>query len=111
MKISLQTGTITGSELFRLVCRGWFAGILAIFFPTFLLFGFLIVLPCYNSELKPLEYVSGLFLLPLIAAGQALMLGVMVVFGVKVWPPQPPLGPSGSSNRLEGDEGSPRASG
>ena len=111
MRISVQSGAITGSELFRLVWRGWFVGVIAIFLPTFLLFGFTIVVPGYHSELRPAEYFLGLLVLPFIAAGQALIVGALVSLGLKIRPPRELPTTKSSNNSLEGDAGNSRASG
>ncbi|WP_153067377.1 hypothetical protein [Steroidobacter cummioxidans] len=98
MKIQLESGVLSGTDVFRLVWRGWFFGVMAIFLPLFLAFGILIVLPGYTKQ-SPAEYFLSLFLLPLIAAGQGA--GAFVLFGLRVRPPRvrPDLANGSGSNK------------
>ncbi|MEM7430384.1 MAG: hypothetical protein AAF351_00465 [Pseudomonadota bacterium] len=83
MSIPTSSGQIASSELFKLVWRGWFIGVLVIMGPLFAL-GALISAFGYGEW----ELLIGLILVPLIAAGQGVVAGVLVLFGLKVSPPK-----------------------
>jgi hypothetical protein len=69
------------------VWRGWFAGLLVIFLPFWLL-GVVVFLIGGNWTQMP-QMLGGLVALPLIAAGQGVLAGGLVLLGLKVWPPKP----------------------
>ncbi len=86
MKIKAGNKELTGTELFHLVFRGWFAGVTAIFVP-FLFLGLLVsVLP--DNDESAVGMMLGVFMVPFIAAMQGLMIGALVLFGLKIWPPK-----------------------
>jgi hypothetical protein len=75
---------ITDGELFRLVWRGWFAGLLVLFVPIWLLALIVMAFQGDWSDLVPVA--SGIILLPVIAAGQGLIIAGMIWLGLRVWP-------------------------
>ncbi|GJM05204.1 MAG: hypothetical protein DHS20C09_11950 [marine bacterium B5-7] len=66
-------------KVFKLVWRGWFVGVSAIFTPLFILG--LLVEPSF--EAVPLY---GVILVPVIAAFQGVMAGGLVCLGLAIWP-------------------------
>ena len=73
-------------NIFGLVWRGWFAGLLVIFLPFWLL-GTVACLVTGNWD-QLVQLLLGLVMLPLIAAGQGVMAGGLILLGLKVWPPK-----------------------
>ena len=74
------------SNVFSLVWRGWFAGVLVIFLPLWLLG--IVVLVISGSWGQVLPMLGGLLMLPLIAAGQGALIGGLVLLGLHIWPPK-----------------------
>lgn len=77
---------ISRSSLFKLVFRGWFSGVLVIFVPIGVLAIVAIVLRGSWDQL--FEALLGLAMMPLIAAGQGVVAGGLVVLGLTVRPPK-----------------------
>ena len=73
----------TSPSMFGLVWRGWFAGLLVIMLPLWL---FATVAGLLTGQPRAMQMLAGIVLLPLIAAGQGVMVGGLVVLGLKVWP-------------------------
>ena len=76
----------TPASFFGLVWRGWFAGVLVIFMPIWLVATIGVAVSGNWAELWP--FLSGLLMLPMIAALQGLIAGGLVVLGLRVWPPK-----------------------
>lgn len=84
MKGVASHSIFTEGELFRLVWRGWFAGVLVLFVPVWLL-GLIVLMAQGNwGELVPAAI--GIVLLPIIAAMQGVLAGGLVWLGLLVWP-------------------------
>ena len=73
----------TRPSMFGLVWRGWFAGLLVIMLPLWLL---ATIAALVTGERGAVQMLGGIVLLPLIAAGQGVLVGGLVVLGLKVWP-------------------------
>ena len=84
MRISINDKELTGSELFSLVWRGWFFAILAILIPAILIAGFMAFLPGTNIGIS--ELFISILLVPVIAAGQGVLAGCIVLFGLLIKP-------------------------
>lgn len=82
---TLELGALR-SGLFRLVWRGWFAGVLVIFIPIWLLA--LIVLALQGNWRALVPAAGLLILMPVIAAVQGVMFSGLVWLGLTVWPPR-----------------------
>ena len=78
-----QASQLSGSDVFRLVWRGWFAGVLSIFVPIWAIAVIVVVVSRSWEELAPA--VVGLILLPIIAAMQGIIVGGVVTLGQVVW--------------------------
>lgn len=112
MTESASTTRSEDTKAFALVFRRYFKAVTIIFGLAFLLFGFLAVLPGYSS-FGALEYLSSLWKLPLIAAGQALIVAAIAVLVRKLRRSRSGTHGPGvrSNNSLERDAAKPRASG
>ncbi len=71
-----------GNEFFKIIWRGWFYGILVIFLPFFTVAA--LVVGFGAGKWEALLYV---LMVPLIAAGQGVIAGWLVLLGLKVRPP------------------------
>ncbi|MGB5628647.1 MAG: hypothetical protein WBM57_04720 [Woeseiaceae bacterium] len=82
MKIKLGNATATGNEIFKVVWRGWFYGVLVIFLPFFTVAALIIGFGAgkWEALLYPI-------MVPLIAAVQGAIAGWLVLLGLKVRPP------------------------
>lgn len=69
------------SFIFKMVWRGWFVGATIIFIP-------LIMLTIMLSPEAPKSILLSVFLIPLIAALQGLIVGGLVILGLTIWPPK-----------------------
>ncbi|MEZ5615987.1 MAG: hypothetical protein R3E35_12320 [Rhodocyclaceae bacterium] len=69
------------SAVFKFVWRGWFVGVSVILTPVLLLVSIL------NPDV-PKEMVFAVALVPVIAAMQGVMVGGIVVLGLKLWRPK-----------------------
>lgn len=101
MQLPVRNTYISGSELFRLIWRGYFIAITSIFLVTFLVFGTAAMYSGAEPGMKLSEFALGLFLVPVIAAGQGLIIGGVVLFGHFLKPPRSSLAsrdPSSASN-------------
>lgn len=67
--------------IFKLVWRGWFVGVSALFTPLFLF-------AALFSPHAPREMLFSVPLIPVIAAMQGVMAGGLVVLGLTIWPPK-----------------------
>jgi hypothetical protein len=65
--------------IFKMVWRGWFAGVTAIFTPLFILVAIL-------SPETPKQMLLAVPLIPLVAAVQGAMFGGLVILGLTIWP-------------------------
>lgn len=88
MQLPIRDGFISGSELFRLIWRGYFIAISSIFLVTLLVFGTAAMYSGAEPGMKLSEFALGLVLVPVIAAGQGLIIGGVVLFGHFVKPPR-----------------------
>ena len=68
-------------SIFKFVWRGWFVGVTAVFLPLFALAALL------NQEAVE-NMVYGIPLIPVIAAFQGVIVGGLVVLGLKIWRPK-----------------------
>ena len=66
------------TQVFKLVWRGWFVSVTAIFTP---LFAILALLP--GTPSVPLFSVP---IIPLVAALQGVLVGALVLLGLTIWP-------------------------
>lgn len=83
---SQQPSGVSREIVFKLVMRGWFAGVFVIFVPI------LLIASVARAIAAPAlwgEALLGFLLVPLIAAGQSVIVGGLVVLGLTVWPPKP----------------------
>jgi hypothetical protein len=82
VKIKLGNATVTGSEIFKVVWRGWFYGVLVVFLPFFSVAALVIGLGAgkWEAILYPV-------MVPIVAAGLGVVAGWLVVLGLKVRPP------------------------
>ena len=75
---------VSRDSVFGLVWRGWFAGVLVIFLPIAII---AIPISAFTGAWnETLQMLLGLVVVPLIAAGQGLIVGGLVVLGLVVWP-------------------------
>lgn len=101
MQLPVRDGFISGSDLFRLIWRGYFIAITSIFLFALLVFGTVAMYSGAEPGMKLSEFALGLLLVPVIAAGQALIIGGVVLFGHFVKPPRSSHAskdPGGASN-------------
>ena len=82
MNIKIGDATVTGNDIFKLVWRGWFYGVLVIFLPFFAIAALVSLFGDGKWEI-----VLSVLLVPLIAAGQGVFAGGLVLLGLKVRPP------------------------
>jgi hypothetical protein len=82
VKIKLGNGTLTGNEIFKVVWRGWFYGVLVIFLPFFAVAA--LVIGFGTGKWEALLYPV---MVPIIAAVQGAIAGWLVLLGLKVRPP------------------------
>jgi hypothetical protein len=69
------------STVFKFVLRGWFLGVSVIFTPV------LMLVSIFNPDV-PKEMAFAIPLVPAIAAMQGIMVGGIVVLGLKLWQPK-----------------------
>ena len=86
MKVQIGTGVASGEDVFKLVWRGWFYSVLVIFFPIFA-FGALAGLATGDRDVG-IEPILIVLLVPVIAAMQGVMVGGIVLLGLKIRPPK-----------------------
>lgn len=82
MNIEIGTTTASGSEVFRLVWRGWFYGVLVIFLPFFVVAA--LVVGFGAGKWEALLYPV---MVPLVAGLQGVVAGWLVLLGLKLRPP------------------------
>ena len=87
MKLVLQSGSLSGSDLFNLIWRGWFVGVTAMCLPLAVVVGLKLVISG-ESDQVPDQYLLAPVLIPVIAAGQGVIVGALVLFGLFVRPPR-----------------------
>jgi len=98
MQLPVRDGFISGGELFRLIWRGYFIAVTGIFLVAFLVFGTAAMYSGAEPGMKLSEFALGLLLVPVIAAGQGLIIGSVVLFGHFVKPPRSSLSSNDPSN-------------
>lgn len=83
MKIELGSATATGNEIFKVVWRGWFYGVLVIFLPFMVVAALVIGFGAgkWEALLYPI-------MVPLVAGLQGVFAGWLVLLGLKVRPPK-----------------------
>ena len=86
MKVQIGTGSASGEDVFKLVWRGWFFGVLVIFFPILALAALASL--AGGSRNVGMEPILAVLLVPVIAAMQGVMAGGLVLLGLKVRPPK-----------------------
>ena len=72
---------LNSSDVFRIVWTGWFWGLCFLFGPFFLL---TVVALAFTNPFEAMQASLGILLLPVIAGGQGLMAGAVVVLGLWV---------------------------
>jgi hypothetical protein len=77
---SKQVSGLSSTKLFVLIWRGWFVG------GSLLLAPILLVLGLMGD--RPRELLLAALLAPVIAALQGLMVGALVLLGLRIWPPR-----------------------
>jgi hypothetical protein len=83
VNIKLGNTTATGNEIFKVVWRGWFYGVLVIFLPFFAVAA--LVIGFGSGKWEALLYPV---MVPLIAGLQGVIAGWLVLLGLKVRPPK-----------------------
>ena len=86
MRIPVGDSLVTKSDVFKTVWRGWFFGVLVIFLPVFALTSLIALLGGGGDDRW--EMAFGVLLVPLIAAGQGVLAGGLVLLGLSVAPPR-----------------------
>ena len=66
--------------MFSTIWKGWFYGVTAIFLPITLLASIVVIFAGGNES--PLEMILSVFMVPIIAAIQGVIVGGIVVFGL-----------------------------
>ena len=79
--MSVNHRELKGADIFKIVWTGWFWGVTALFFPVLAL-GAVTMLFVNPSE--AIEAVVGLFVVPIVAAGQGVLAGFLVGFGLRI---------------------------
>jgi hypothetical protein len=98
MQIPTASGSVTGGELFKLVWRGYFVGLLVLFAASLL-----IAIPVALSNSGSNDAVNfanlaiAMLMVPLVAAGQGVMIAGLVLLGLGVRPPTKPEGGESSA--------------
>ena len=82
MNIKIGDATASTNELFKVVWRGWFYGILVIFLPFFVVAA--LVIGFGAGKWEALLYPV---MVPFIAAVQGVLVAWLVLLGLKVRPP------------------------